>query len=252
MFSQIFNAALYQPIFNIFVALYNFIPGHDVGLVIIAMTVLIRVLVYPLTNAAIKAQKSLQELQPKMDEIKKQYAGDQQKQSQALMELYKNNKVNPFASCLPLIIQLPILIALYMVLRDGLASHNLTEQLYSFVASPGVINPISFGHFNMLKANWTLAVMAGAAQYWQARMTVSQRPPANAGTGSKDESMMAMMNKQMTYMMPAMTVLIGLSLPSGLTLYWFVSTVLMGAQQVWLFRKNKPSSKNIIEGEVVK
>jgi len=239
MFSQLFNAVLYQPIFNIFVGLYNVLPGHDVGAVILVVTVLIRLLVYPLTNSAIKAQKSLQELQPKMEEVKKQYADDKQKQAQALMELYKTHKVNPFASCLPLLIQLPILIALYMVLRDGLASQNLATQLYSFVANPGTINPISFGFINMAKANWILAILAGGAQYWQAKMTMVRKAPPEAGKGAKDENMMAMMNKQMVYMMPAMTVLIGFSLPAGLTLYWFFSTLLMGLQQVWLFKKGR-------------
>ena len=80
------------------------------------------------------------------------------------MELYKTNKVNPFASCLPILIQLPILIALYMVLRDGLMSNNLGKELYSFIANPGQINPISLGYFDMAKKNVALAVLAGAAQ----------------------------------------------------------------------------------------
>ncbi|MFA7653890.1 MAG: YidC/Oxa1 family membrane protein insertase [Candidatus Magasanikbacteria bacterium] len=251
MFSQLFHVVLYQPIFNIFVGLYNFIPGHDVGVVILVMTILIRLLVYPLTNSSIKAQKSLQELQPKMEELKNTYKDDKQKQSQALMELYKTHKVNPFASCLPLLVQLPILIALYMVLRGVLTSQNLADQLYSFIANPVTINSVSFGFINMAKANWVLAFLAGAAQYWQAKMTMAKQAPVAAGAGAKDENMMAMMNKQMIYMMPIMTILIGFSLPAGLTLYWFFSTLLMGLQQMWLFKK-APASISVIEGEIVK
>ncbi|MFA5175176.1 MAG: YidC/Oxa1 family membrane protein insertase [Patescibacteria group bacterium] len=236
---NLFHVILYQPIFNAFVGLYNLIPGHDVGAVILVVTILVRLAVYPLTNSSIKAQKSMQEIQPKLDEIKKQYADDKQKQTQAIMEMYKNNKVNPFASCLPLLVQLPILIALYAVLRDGLASANLSDSLYSFVSNPGQINPISLGYFDMAKANAALAVLAGLAQYWQARMTIKKQPPKEAGAGGKDEGMMATMNKQMLYFMPVMTVFIGLSLPAGLTLYWFFSTVLMGLQQLYLFRKKK-------------
>ncbi|MDD4476991.1 MAG: YidC/Oxa1 family membrane protein insertase [Patescibacteria group bacterium] len=236
---NLFHVILYQPIFNAFVGLYNLIPGHDVGAVILVVTILVRLAVYPLTNSSIKAQKSMQEIQPKLDEIKKQYADDKQKQTQAIMEMYKNNKVNPFASCLPLLVQLPILIALYAVLRDGLASANLSDSLYSFVSNPGQINPISLGYFDMAKANVALAALAGLAQYWQARMTIKKQPPKEAGAGGKDEGMMATMNKQMLYFMPVMTVFIGLSLPAGLTLYWFFSTVLMGLQQLYLFRKKK-------------
>ncbi|MFA6547618.1 MAG: YidC/Oxa1 family membrane protein insertase [Candidatus Magasanikbacteria bacterium] len=258
MFSNIFHVILYQPLFNIFVGLYNILPGHDVGLVIVVVTVLLRLLVYPLTASSIKAQRSLQELQPKMEALKKQYAGDQQKIAQATMELYKNNKVNPFASCLPLLVQLPILIALYWVMRDGLASTDLAKSLYSFVANPGTINPVSFGFLNLSKPNVVLAVLAGVAQFLQAKTMIRQAPPKSAGEGGKDENMMAMMNKQMLYLMPAMTVLIGFSLPAGLTLYWFWSTILMAGQQYYMSKKNPVVvdigllDNKVIEGEVVK
>ncbi len=260
--SYIFHVILYQPIYNLFVGLYNVLPGHDVGIVILAITVIIRIIIYPLTTSSIRAQKSMQELQPKMDEIKKQYANDQQKQAQALMELYRNNKVNPFASCLPLLIQLPILIALYTVMRDALASKGLADVLYAFVTNPGTINPLSLGFFHMDKANIYLAVLAGGAQYIQAKMSLAKQPPKEAGTGAKDENIAAMMSKQMLYMMPIMTVLIGASLQSGLTLYWLLSTLLMIAQQWWMFRKKdtgsnssgtpRISGNNIIDGQIVK
>ncbi len=247
----IFNTILYQPIFNIFVFLYNFIPGHDVGLVILAVTILVRLALYPLTGASIKAQRSMQDLQPKMEAVKKQFADDKQKQTQAIMELYKTNKVNPITSCLPMLIQLPILIALYMVLRDGLASKDLANSLYPFIHNPGTINQISLHFFNMAKPNYVLAILAGAAQFWQAKTLMRKSPPKEAGEGGKDEAMMSMMNKQMLYFMPVMTIIIGLRLPAGLTLYWFFSTLLMAIQQVVLFKKPKTSDK-IIEGEIVK
>ncbi|MFA6423856.1 MAG: YidC/Oxa1 family membrane protein insertase [Candidatus Magasanikbacteria bacterium] len=258
MFSTLFHVVLYQPLFNLFVGLYNILPGHDVGLVIIVITILLRLLVYPLTASSIKAQRSLQELQPKLEALKKQYAGDQQKIAQATMEMYKTNKVNPLASCLPLLVQLPILIALYWVMQDGLASTNLAKSLYSFIGNPGIINPTSFGFLNLSKPNVILAILAGGAQYLQAKTMNRQTPPKSAGAGGKDENMMAMMNKQMLYMMPAMTVLIGFSLPAGLTLYWFWSTILMAGQQYYMAKKNPiPTVNNlldnkVIEGEVVK
>ena len=246
-----FHTILYQPIFNIFIFLYNIIPGHDVGIVILAITILVRLVLYPLTNSSIKAQRSMQELQPKMEAVKKEFATDKQKQTQAIMELYKTNKVNPITSCLPMLIQLPILIALYMVLQDGLASKDLVKSLYSFVSNPGTINQISLGIFNMAQPNYVLAVLAGAAQYFQAKTLSRNIPPKEAGAGSKDEAMMSMMNKQMLYLMPVMTVVFGFKLPAGLTLYWFFSTLLMVLQQMALFKKSQTSDK-IIEGQVIK
>jgi len=254
MISSIFHAILYRPLFNFFVELYNILPGHDVGLVIIVITILLRLAVYPLTSSSIKAQRSMQMLQPKLEAIKKQYKDDQQKLAQATMELYKNHKINPLSSCLPLLIQLPILLALYWVMQDGLNSNNLGAQLYSFVSNPGKINPITFGFFNLLNPSIWLAVLAGAAQFLQAKTMTQKMPPSNAGEGSKDESMAAMMNKQMLYMMPIMTVLIGFRLPAGLTLYWFWSTILMAAQQFYLAYRDKknPASVTALEGEVIK
>lgn len=262
MLSTLFNAVLYQPIFNIFVFLYNIIPGHDVGVVILIITIIIRFVLYPLTTSSIKAQKSMQELQPKMDEIKKKFATDKQAQAQATMELYKTHKVNPFTSCLPMLIQLPILIALYLVLRDGLASSNIAQNLYPFIHNPEKINEISLGFFNLANKSVVLSILAGLAQFWQAKSLIRKKPPATAGEGAKDEGMAAMMNKQMLYFMPVMTVVIGMSLPAGLTLYWFLSTLLMALQQVYLFKKpsgditttpSVPNTPNkVIDGEIVK
>lgn len=264
MLSTLFNVVLYKPIFNIFVLLYNIIPGHDVGLVILCITILIRLVLYPLTSSSIKAQKSLQELQPKMDELKKKHAEDKQALAQATMELYKTHKVNPFKSCLPMLIQLPILIALYLVLQNGLKSANLAETLYAFVHNPGVINPLSFGIVDLSKPNYILAVLAGLAQFLQSKSLTTKTAPKVAGTASKDEDMMATMNKQMLYFMPIMTVIIGFRLPAGLTLYWFLSTLLMWVQQIIVSKRQSGTGNNsdkpnsaaanppVIEGQIVK
>ncbi len=256
MLSSIFHTVLYQPIFNLFVFLYNILPAHDVGLVILILTLIIRVVLYPLTASSIKAQKSLQEMQPKLEEIKKQYPGDKQKQAQATMELYKNHKVNPMASCLPVLLQLPILIALFWVFRDALASGNPIQNLYPFIHNPGTINPVTFGFFNLAVPNIVLAVLAGVAQFFQAKTMSRKRPPAGAGEGAKDEDMAAMMNKQMLYMMPLMTIIIGIRFQAGLTLYWLFSTLLMIAQQMYMNKNNNstttPAQPPVIEGTIVK
>ena len=214
--AHLFNVILYQPILNLLVFIYNIIPGHDIGLAIIVLTIIIRLALYPLTNKSIKSQKDLQTIQPKLKALQEKYKNDKTKLASATMNLYRENKVSPFSSCLPLLIQFPILIAVYQVLRTGLVSKQL--QLYSFVANPGFLNPISLGFLNLSKPNLVLALITGLAQYWQAQTLSQQQPPATVrkSKGAKDENMMAVMNKQMKYMMPIFTVLIGISLPSGL------------------------------------
>ncbi|MFA6417174.1 MAG: YidC/Oxa1 family membrane protein insertase [Patescibacteria group bacterium] len=246
--AHIFTIVFYQPILNLLVWLYNIMPFNDFGAAIIALTVVIKLVFWPLGRKAIKSQKALQDLQPQIEEIKRQYADDKAGSSQAMMALYKNNKVNPFSSCLPLLIQLPFLWAVYRVFSDGLA--NNLDLVYSFIQRPEIINTFSFGFLDLSKPNTYLALLAGAAQFWQAKMMITKKPAIKT-EGAKDENMMAIMNKQMLYIMPAVTVFIGFSLPGGLTLYWFVLTLLTAVQQAVTF-KTKTKAIGPIEGEIVK
>lgn len=246
----LFELFLYQPIFNFFVWLYNVIP--DVGVVIVILTIIIKLALHPLTSKSVIAQKQLQDLQPKLAELKKKHKGDQQAIAQATMELYKENKVNPFGSCLPVLIQLPVFLALYWVLRAGLTTDNF-DLLYSFVNSPGSINPMSLGFADLSQPSIVLALLAGAAQFWQAKSMSTKRAPKNSGEGSKDEDTMAMVNKQMLYFMPVLTVIIGMSFPGGLALYWFLSTLFTAVHQHIVFNKKETEPKNegAVEGKLL-
>ena len=247
-----FTVVFYQPIFNLLIFLYNVIPGHDLGLAIIALTIVIKLVFLPLSKKAIESQKELQDLQPKIEELKKQYIGKKEELGRALLDLYKQHKVNPFSSCLPILVQLPFLIAVYQVFSAGLANKSM-DMIYPFIQRPEIINIISFGFLDLSKPNWVLAVLAGLAQFWQAKMMITSRPVVK-GVGTKDEDMAAIMNKQMLYMMPALTIFIGISLPGGLSLYWLVTTVLTALQQIFIFNKIKKPvvATDVIVGEVVK
>ena len=159
-----------------------------------------------------------------------------------MMEFYKQNKINPFSSCLPMLVQLPILFALYGVFRTGLTS-SVTSYLYPFVQDPGQIN-VWFLHFmDMSKPNIVLAILAGGFQFFQAKMMlpkVKDKKPAVQGMLG---DMGNIMGKQMTYLMPAMTVFIGMSMPAGLTLYWAITTVFTIAQQYGVMRTKQQDNK---------
>ncbi|PIR91881.1 hypothetical protein COU01_04770 [Candidatus Falkowbacteria bacterium CG10_big_fil_rev_8_21_14_0_10_44_15] len=240
--SELFHLIFYQPILNLLVFFYNIIPGNDIGVAIVMLTALIRLISYPLNQQSIKSQKALRDLQPKIDELKRKYADNKQEQGRAMMELYKTEKVNPFSSCLPLLIQFPFLIAVYYVFRDGLAGNNALDLVYSFLAKPESLNPITLGFFDLSKPSIILAVIAGVAQFWQVKMMSVQRPPQKLA-GAKDEDMMAIMNKQMIYFMPILTVFFGFTFPAGLMLYWLVTTLLTGLQQLYIF-KNPPINES--------
>ena len=248
--ASFFTTVFYQPIFNLLIFIYNFLSFHDIGIAIIVLTLIIKGLLWPLSKSSIKSQKALQDLQPKIKDLKEKYKDDKVGLSQATMDLYKNNKVNPFSSCLPLLIQFPFLIAVFQVFRDGI--NDKLDLVYSFIYRPEAINMVSLGLVDLSSPNVYLAVLAGLAQFWQSKMMMSKKPEIKT-EGAKDENMAAIMSKQMMYFMPLITVFIGISLPGGLTLYWFCFTLLTAIQQVVTFRKKDENSDiKTIEGEIVK
>jgi len=224
---QAFNLILYQPLLRLLLLLYNFVPGNDLGIAIIILTIIIRLILFPFSRISLKSQKALQDLQPKLQEIKKKYAGDQQKQAMETMKLYKENKVNPFSSCLLLLIQLPIMIAVFQVLRAGVADNSL--------------NSLAFGFLNLSRPNIFLAFLTAVLQYCQMKKMVTAKPPKEMAKqkGVKDENIAAIANKQMKLMMPILTLLIGTTLPSGLMIYWLIGLLSTMLEQRFFLKNVK-------------
>jgi YidC/Oxa1 family membrane protein insertase len=169
---QLFNQFFYEPIFNLVVWLYNVIPGESLGLAIIALTIIIKLILLPLSQKSIKSQKALQEIQPKIDELKKKYKDNKEQMGKAMMNLYKENKVNPFSSCLPLLIQLPFLLAVFRVFKDGI--ENNLSLVYPFIDTPATIHSMWLG-IDLSKPSTFLAILAGLAQFWQAKMMIAKK-----------------------------------------------------------------------------
>src|SRR3990167_6304314 len=187
------KAILVTPLFNILLVLYSLLPGHDFGVAVILLTVLIRLLLWPLIRKQLFHQKAMKELQPDIAKVKKQAAGDRTKESQMMVELFKEKEINPFASLGLALLQFPILIALYFVLRDILQAGNIAEQAYSFIrdlgpvkdviANPGGFHPTLFGLVDMAKPNIVFAVLAGVAQYIQTRQ-ITPRDSTKSSAGN--------------------------------------------------------------------
>ena len=230
--SLIFNKVLYQPLFNGLIFLYNVIPGRDFGIAIIVLTVMVRLLFYPLFQKQMKAQKEMTLIQPKIKEVQKKYKNDKEKQAQATMDLYREHKINPFSGCLPMLIQLPILIAFFQVLRTGLDPSRLND-LYGFVKNPGSIDPMFLGLIDLAKSSVVLAVLAGAAQFIQSKMSL----PAAGLQKGQGADFTSLMSTQMVYFMPVLTVMIAWQLPAGLPLYWLVLTIFGIIQQYFMNRE---------------
>jgi len=229
----IFNEVLYRPLFNALIWIYNIIPGNDLGIAIILLTILIRFILYPLSKKAIQSQKAISFLQPKIKEIQKKYK-NKEEQAKVMMELYKKHKVNPMAGCLPILIQLPILIALYRVFFSGLNMETL-NILYGFIQRPDSLNLMFLGLINLSQKNIFLAILAGFFQFIQSKMILPQNITKDKSkSGGLDFS--SIMSQQMLYFMPIITIFIAWNLPSALPLYWIVITIFGIVQQY--FTKN--------------
>ena len=228
-----FNAVLYQPLFNVLVLLYNYIPGNDFGIAIIILTIFIRILFYSLNTKSIKSQKALSDIQPKIKEIQEKYKQDKEKQTKELMELYKKEKINPFSGCLPLLVQLPVLIALYRVFWRGFQPEQMVF-LYSFVPRPEVFATTFLGIINLANPNVIIAVLAGIFQFFQTKMST----PKLERNKKRDSSLSGQMQKQMLYFMPIFTVLILFKLPSAIGVYWITTTLFTILQQYFILKNH--------------
>jgi YidC/Oxa1 family membrane protein insertase len=211
---------------------------------IIFLTIIIRVILYPISIKAVNSQKGLQKLQPKIQEIQKKYKDDKEKQAKETLELYKKEKINPFSGLLLALIQLPILIALYQVFWNGLKPSELVN-LYQFVLNPGQINALFLHIMDLSKPNLILAILAGLTQYYQSKMLIPKAVSSDVKK-SKEADFSQIMQKQMVYFLPVFTIIILLSLPSALGLYWTVSGLFSIIQQYFIFKKdNKPEPAGV-------
>jgi YidC/Oxa1 family membrane protein insertase len=237
LFINAFNVILYQPLFNALVLLYEYLPGHDFGVAVIALTILIKFILYPLGTKGIKSQKALSSLQPKIKEIQEKFKGDKEKQAKATMELYKQEKINPLSGCLPLLIQLPILLALFRVFWRGFGTEQL-GFLYSFIPHPGQIDTTFFGVMDLAEASIVLALLTGITQFFQTKMVTPKQKKNQKGTPDFSQ----MMQKQMLYFFPVFTVFILWRLPSAIALYWLVTTLFTIGQQYITLKKTTNDS----------
>ncbi|HLB51104.1 MAG TPA: YidC/Oxa1 family membrane protein insertase [Patescibacteria group bacterium] len=250
----LFHAIVYQPIYNALIFFYNVLPWHDFGIAIIITTLLVKAAMIPLSRHQIRSQQQLQKIQPHIKEIQQKYKNDKERQTRELMAFYKKNRVNPFSGCLPLIVQLIVLIAIYRILFN-LSQAGLVvtgADLYSFVTNPGEVKHLFLGMVDLSMPSRTFAVLAALAQYYQTKMLIDtqrQKKETNqredkesdtkAGSERKEPDFAAVMTKQMLYIGPALTLVIGFTFAAGLSLYWFISTIFMIGQQ-WYIKKTTP------------
>jgi len=231
---SIFNLFLYQPSFNLLILLYIYIPGHDLGVAVIVLTILVRLLFYPLSVKSIKTQEAMNKIQPRLKEVKEKFKNDVQKQSAEMMALYKKHNISPWSNFLLMLIQIPVIIALFQVFSRGFGPEILQPNLYSFIAMPDLSSPTLFGILNLTQSNMVVAVLAGVTQFFQTKM-ITPSPKKDKGGSKKATG--AGMQKSMLYLFPLFTIYILSRLNSAVGLYWLTSNLFALVQQYYLLKR---------------
>lgn len=242
-FISIYNVFLEQPVFNVLIFLAQNVPGKDFGVAVILLTLVIRLGSYPLGAQGVRAQKKFAELQPKIKEVQEKYKNNKQEQTRAMLELYKTAKVNPFATVLPALVQLPIFIVLYQIFSHGLQPEEFAN-LYSFIAAPENISTSFLGILDLNERSLPVAVLAGASLFLQLKQAV---PRDKKKTKKEKPDVASLMQKQMPYIFPAVIVWIAASLPAAFGLYLIVSTVFTVWQHWFITKREQHDQQRAVE-----
>lgn len=228
LFSKIWKHGLYRPIFNTLVFFIFILPGHSLGWALILLTLLIKLILLVPNQKALKSQKALQRVQPRLDALKEKHKDNPQMLAQKTMAVWKEHKVNPMGSCLPMLIQFPVLIALFYVVKDGLSLFD-AQWLYAPLGAFNLreVNSLFLG-LNLTQINlWVLPPAIGLLQFLQIRLSFAKSSQAAASNPNA-----AMMNKMMQYFLPVMIVVFAAGMPAAVGLYWGVSTLFAIGQQI--------------------
>lgn len=247
-FTKLFRAIITKPFLNFLIFVASLTPGYNLGIAIIILTLVVKLLLFIPTQRSLESQKKMQMLQPKLDELKRIYANDAKKQQEETMRLWKEHGINPFGACLPTLIQLPVLIGLLFVIRDGSHLELSRHLIYSFYQHLTWSFGTSFLWLDLFKPDfYVMPVVLVVLQFLQMKMTfaIEKRKKAKQNVidvGNKKDKAPAsaqdMQQKMMLYIFPLMIGFFAFQFPSAVSLYWGVSTLFAIGQQAIVNREH--------------
>lgn len=235
-----FKTIIFVPLYNLLVWLTSVIPGADLGLAIILLTILVKIVIFPLYSTSVRTQIKMKAVEGEIKAIKEKYKENIPEQSRLTMELYRREKINPFSSFLVLLIQIPIIISLYYVFQESFTIQK--DLIYSFISIPGYINTSFLGLINLtIGHNYILALLTGLTQYLQVTLSLPKREKANGNKkeASFGQDLAKSMDFQMRYAMPVLTAFIAFTLPAAISLYWVTSNTFSAIYEVVVIKKIK-------------
>jgi YidC/Oxa1 family membrane protein insertase len=247
--TKLFRTFITAPFLNFLIFIASLVPSHDLGLAIIILTIVVKIVLFFPTKKALEGQKKMQLLQPKLEALKKQYGSDQQKLNEETMKLWKDHKINPFSACLPTLLQFPILIGLFYVIRDGShleVSRHLIYPMYQNL--PWTFDTFFLG-LDLLKPSiYIMPPLLFAMQFIQMKLSFAINARKKAGkkddvidVGAKEKKPadpQALQQQIMLYGLPLMIAVFAFQFPAAVSLYWGVSTLFSIGQQILVNREH--------------
>ncbi len=238
MISSIFHTGVYQPLYNALIWLVESMPMYDMGLAIILLTVLVRVILYPLSKKAIESQKKIKEIAPEVEKIKEKHKDDKKAQSEAIFALYKEREVKLSAGFILILIQLPILLALYWIFASSGLPTVDTTLLYSFIQPPAAIHMNFLGFIDLAERSLVLALFVIVTQMIYTRLAMGPRTlKVNPVKASFAEDMAASFDLQARYVLPLMFGAFAYYVAAAAPLFWITGNIAMIAQEYWSGRR---------------
>ncbi len=244
--SALWNTFFYQPIYNMLVFLIDKVTFGDIGFAIIILTILVKLILFPLAKKSIQSQIYMKKLEPELKKLKTDYP-NKEEQAKKQFELYKKYGVNPFSGCLVVLLQLPVIFALYYVFINFKIDSSI---IYSFINVPVVMNTNFLGLFDLsLNHSIFLALLAGISQYFQAYLATPKKTIKDVEVVSDNtkktfqEELASSMQLNIRYVLPVFVAFIAYTFSAGVALYWIVSNIFTIGQE-WYVRDQIAKKEN--------
>lgn len=246
MISSFFYAAFYNPIYNALVALVALVPGSDVGVAIILLTIAIRLILLPFSLSAARTQRAMKLLEPKIKELKEKHKGDKEKEAMETLALYREARVNPFASILTVFIQIPVLLALYFVFRYEPFTTVDTIRLYAATPVPSAASLQFLGLISVAGKSLVLAALAGLSQFLQAHLALSGTLKPSGSESGLQGDFQRIMGLQLKFVFPFLIATISYTTSGAIALY-FITTNLAGSLQEWYVKRTLATEQQAVQ-----
>lgn len=236
--SSLYHTFFFDPLYNALLLLFKIIPWADAGIIIILLTVAVRLILFPLSRKAVVTQVKMAEIGPELEAIKEKYKNNAEEQARLTLALYREKGVNPFSGIFVILIQIPLIIALYQIFLHF--SEVRTDLLYSFVSAPAKVNTVFLGLVDLASKSAPIALLAALSSYFQLKIA-SQSQPAPKGDSFGD-TLTRNMHLQMKYVFPVIVFFIAYRISGVIALYWLTTNLFSIAQELYVRKNLKPAS----------